>query len=289
MNNGAVVSAVELTKVYQRGSEQIRALDHVSFDVHAGEFLAIVGPSGSGKSTLLNLVGCMDVPTSGGLKLMGTPVETSSDKQRTRLRRKEIGFVFQHFGLLPTLTVEENVELPAFFAGRGKAETQALLEQVGLAHRRKHRPFELSGGEMQRAAIARALINRPKMLLADEPTGNLDTATGESIVSLFKELNKREGLTVLVVTHNPALAAAASRQIRLVDAGVSLRNGKALPSFYRPVPPGGSYQTKSRKGSDGLDVVEPSQPIKSAGSRLRLPARPWRTSWAAGFCPHGSL
>jgi putative ABC transport system ATP-binding protein len=159
----------------------------------------------------------MDIPTSGYLKIMGTPVEAFSDKQRTQLRRKEIGFVFQHFGLLPTLTVEENVELPAFFAGRGKPNTRALLERVGIAHRRKHRPSELSGGEMQRAAIARALINQPRLLLADEPTGNLDTATGESIVSLFKELNKKEGLTVLVVTHNAALSATASRQIGLLD------------------------------------------------------------------------
>jgi putative ABC transport system ATP-binding protein len=215
--NHAAVSAFALTKVYRRGREQVRALDDVSFEIAAGEFVAVVGASGSGKSTLLNLVGCMDSPTSGGLKLFGRPAELLTEGERTRLRRDSIGFVFQHFGLLPTLTVAENIALPAFFAGRKAGDRlDLLLARVGLEHRRDHRPGELSGGEMQRVAIARALVNQPQLLLADEPTGNLDSATGESIIGLFRELNQ-EGLTVIVVTHNSLLAETAGRRIELAD------------------------------------------------------------------------
>ena len=215
-----VVSGRALCKVYQRGREAVRALDNVSFNVQPGEFVAIVGPSGAGKSTLLNLIGCMDVPTSGTLQLLGKPVQNLSEKERTRLRREHLGFVFQNFGLLPTLTVAENVGLPAFFAGTARnGQCDDLLVKVGLQFRRNHRPHELSGGEMQRASIARALINKPSLLLADEPTGNLDSATGEIIVELFERLN-REGLTIIVVTHNPTLAQAAHRQIELVDGRI---------------------------------------------------------------------
>lgn len=214
------ISASALTKVYTRGRELVRALDEVTFNIQRGEFVAIVGPSGAGKSTLLNLIGCMDAPTSGTLCLLGKGVGELSERERTRLRRDQIGFVFQHFGLLATLTVAENVTLPAFFAGRkAGARCDELLAKVGLEHRRDHRPHQLSGGEMQRAAIARALINKPAFLLADEPTGNLDSATGENIIELFEQLN-REGLTVIVVTHNPSLARAARRQIELADGRV---------------------------------------------------------------------
>jgi putative ABC transport system ATP-binding protein len=212
-----VVSAHDLKKVYRRGTEEVRALDGVSFDVAEREFTAIVGPSGAGKTTLLHLLGCMDVPTSGDLMLAGKSTRGLSDAALTRLRRETVGFVFQHFGLLPTLTVAENVTLPTLFSRRkAAARAEELLEKVGLAHRRNHRPHELSGGEMQRAAIARALINTPRLLLADEPTGNLDSANGEAIITLFDQLN-REGLTVLVVTHNPTLADAARRQLTLRD------------------------------------------------------------------------
>jgi ABC-type lipoprotein export system ATPase subunit len=212
-----VLRATALTKVYPRGREQVRALDGVSFEIHQGQFVAVVGPSGAGKSTLLNLVGCMDAPTSGTLELMGSAVHNLGERERTRLRRDQIGFVFQHFGLLPTLTVAENVALPAFFAGRRKgARVDELLAQVGLDHRRDHRPNELSGGEMQRAAIARALINSPSLLLADEPTGNLDSTSGRVVIDLFQKLHA-DGLTIVVVTHNPLLAAAAQRQIQLAD------------------------------------------------------------------------
>ena len=215
--NGCVVTAVALTKIYRRGREQVPALNKVTFEVRKGEFIAVVGASGAGKSTLLNIVGCMDAPTSGTLRLLGSPVENVTDQERTLLRREQIGFVFQHFGLLPTLTVAENVALPAFFARRRlDHRVKELLEKVGLSHRSSHRPHELSGGEMQRAAIARALVNGPQLLLADEPTGNLDTTTGNTIIDLFRQLNA-EGLTLVVVTHNPAMAAAAQRQIALRD------------------------------------------------------------------------
>jgi putative ABC transport system ATP-binding protein len=219
-NEDPIVAAVGLTKVYPRGREQVRALDNVTFEVHRGEFLAIVGPSGAGKSTLLNLIGCMDAPSAGTLTLLGKPVEALGDQERTSIRRDQLGFVFQHFGLLPTLTVAENIMLPAFFAGRAAGHRRDdLLTKVGLNHRCDHRPHELSGGEMQRVAIARALMNQPSLLLADEPTGNLDSATGESIIGLFEQLN-REGLTIIVVSHNPALAMAATRQLELVDGRV---------------------------------------------------------------------
>ena len=219
--SGAVVRAVDLTKIYQRGREQVRALDGASFTVERGEFVSVVGPSGSGKSTLLNLVGCMDAPTSGSLELAGRPVEQLNESARTELRRNQIGFVFQHFGLLPTLTVEENISLPTLFARRhAEREVEELLDIVGLTHRRKHLPKELSGGEMQRVAIARALINDPMLLLADEPTGNLDTKTGETILALFERLNQR-GLTIIVVTHNASFAEATHRQLHLIDGRIS--------------------------------------------------------------------
>jgi putative ABC transport system ATP-binding protein len=212
-----LVAARDLTKIYRRGTEEVRALDGVSFELGEGEFAAIVGPSGAGKTTLLHLLGCMDAPTSGDLTLAGQSTRGQSDAALTRLRREMVGFVFQHFGLLPTLTVAENVALPTLFSRkRAAARAKELLEKVGLAHRHSHRPHELSGGEMQRAAIARALINAPRLLLADEPTGNLDSASGEAIIALFHQLN-REGLTVAVVTHNPTLAGAARRQLTLRD------------------------------------------------------------------------
>jgi putative ABC transport system ATP-binding protein len=220
--NRPIVSANGLTKIYERGREQVRALDGVTFSIQRGEFVAVVGPSGCGKSTLLNIVGCMDAPTSGSLELADRSVQELNESARTQLRRKEIGFVFQHFGLIPTLTVAENVSLPTLFARRrADKKVNELLEKVALTHRRDHLPKELSGGEMQRVAIARALVNDPKLLLADEPTGNLDTKTGETIIALFETLN-REGLTIVVVTHNPAFAEAAHRQLQLVDGRIKV-------------------------------------------------------------------
>jgi putative ABC transport system ATP-binding protein len=216
-----LLSAVDLTKTYRRGREQVRALDAVAFELFPGDFAAVVGPSGAGKTTLLNLVGCMDVPTSGSLRVDGKEVQELSERERTAFRRDRIGFVFQHFSLLPTLTVEENIRLPGLFSGRNVAKRAVqLLDRVGLSHRREHRPSELSGGEMQRVAIARALINEPALLLADEPTGNLDSATGESIISLFRQLHS-DGITLMIVTHNASLAHTASRILLLRDGRLS--------------------------------------------------------------------
>jgi ABC-type lipoprotein export system ATPase subunit len=220
MNESPVILAERLTKLYQRGRETVHALDGVSFEIARGEFVAITGPSGAGKTTLLNLTGCMDTPTSGALKICGRAMEQLGERERTAFRRDRLGFVFQHFGLIPTLTVAENVGLPAMFARRAdKARVMQLVGRVGLAHRLRHRPHELSGGEMQRVAIARALVNTPDFLLADEPTGNLDQASGEEIINLFRQLNDG-GLTIVVVTHNAAMAEAARRRIMLAHGRI---------------------------------------------------------------------
>ncbi len=241
LSDAPVISATGLTKTYTRGREHIRAVDHIDFEILPSEFVAITGPSGAGKTSLLNLVGCLESPTSGTLRLLGKPVQELTEIERTRLRRESIGFVFQHFGLLPALTVAENVALPGVFAGRSDRErVNELLAKVGLEHRRAHRPRELSGGEMQRAAIARALVNRPALLLADEPTGNLDSVMGESITALFRQLN-REGLTIIVVTHNPAVAAMADRQLRMSDG--KLVGGIDCRAAHAPVRANGSSET----------------------------------------------
>lgn len=216
-STAALIVARHLAKTYTRGRQPVPALVDVSFDVRRGEFVAITGPSGSGKTTLLNLIGCMDLPSAGSLRVGGREVQHFTEAERTRFRRHEVAFVFQHFGLIPTLTVVENVTLPLVFSGRPPAlDVDQLLARVRLEHRREHKPSELSGGEMQRVAIARALVNQPSILLADEPTGNLDTATGETLVGLLKELHAG-GLTIVVVTHNPAIAAVAQRSIALQD------------------------------------------------------------------------
>ena len=220
MNNVIQLSAV--TKSYQRGSETIRAVNGLTLSVAAGEFVAIVGPSGSGKTTLLNLIGCVDKPGNGTVRIDGEDTSGLNEAGLTRIRARKIGFVFQQFFLLPTLTALENVQLPAVFLRNGDSSARAaeLLERVQLGKRAKHLPGELSGGEMQRVAIARALINAPKILLADEPTGNLDSHNAEAILKIFRELNA-SGLTVLIVTHNTELAASANRVIVLRDGNVS--------------------------------------------------------------------
>jgi putative ABC transport system ATP-binding protein len=213
----------ELTKTYRMGDADVRALDRVSLSVAEGEHLAIMGPSGSGKSTLMNLLGCLDTPTSGAYQLRGREVSRLDDDELARIRNTEIGFVFQTFNLLPRLTALENVALPLLYSGqdaRARRERAAvLLELVGLQDRAIHRPSELSGGQRQRVAIARALINEPAIVLADEPTGNLDSATSREILDLLCELNRR-GHTLIVVTHNPEVASRASRVIHLRDGTI---------------------------------------------------------------------
>jgi len=212
-----------VSRVFPMAAGPVAALRDVSIGIAEGEYLGVVGPSGCGKSTLLHVLGCVDVPTTGLIKFQGRDVSGLSDADRSRLRLREIGFVFQRFFLLPMLTAFENVELPQAEAGVARTERRArareLLDFVGLGRRADHRPSELSGGEMQRVAIARALANRPRLLLADEPTGELDQATGEQIISLLDRLHA-DGTSVVVVTHDPAVASRARRLITMRDGRI---------------------------------------------------------------------
>jgi putative ABC transport system ATP-binding protein len=237
----SVLLARDLAKDYPMNGETVHALRGVSLGVRAGEYVAIVGPSGSGKSTLLQLVGGIDIPSAGSVSIMGTPLASLSDRELTRLRLTRLGFVFQRFHLLPVLTARENVELPMAEAGMvakaRRARALELLNYVGLGHRAQHRATQLSGGEMQRVAIARALANRPALILADEPTGELDAATGEEILSLFSRLN-RDGTTLVVVTHDERLAAQAQRVIHMLDGRIESDTSSARPhqAVARSVP-----------------------------------------------------
>jgi len=211
-------------KAYRQGDTEVRALAGVTLDVPGGQFVAIVGPSGSGKSTLLHLLGGLDQPSAGEIAIEGTPIARMSDDEITIFRRRRIGVVFQFFNLLPTLSAEENVALPLVLDGRRPRDVRdrvgAALEQVGLAHRRRHRPDELSGGEQQRVAVARALVIEPALILADEPTGNLDTSTGEQILTLLRAANETRRATILMVTHDPRAAAWAARTVSMRDGRV---------------------------------------------------------------------
>jgi putative ABC transport system ATP-binding protein len=210
-----------VSKVFRRGAQSVRALEDVSLTIERGECVAIVGPSGSGKTTLLQILGCLDVPTTGTYTLDGQRVDGLEDDALSRVRNRRIGFVFQSFNLLPRTTALENVETPTLYTDRPPPPDAArrLLERVGLAQRADHYPTELSGGEQQRVAIARALIMQPALLLADEPTGNLDRATGDQIFTLLRDL-RRDGFTVVLITHDPHLAAEVPRTIRLEDGRV---------------------------------------------------------------------
>lgn len=214
---------INLHKHYELGGETVRALNGVSFNVRHGEFVAIMGASGSGKSTLLNLLGCLDRPTSGAIKLDGEDVSALSDDALSEIRATKIGFIFQSYNLIPQLTVLENIEVPLYYQGVISSEShkrcEELAQRVGLGQRLGHRSFQLSGGQQQRVGIARSLINNPAFLLADEPTGNLDTATTEEIITLLKALNK-EGKTIIIVTHEPDVGNQANRIIRLKDGEV---------------------------------------------------------------------
>ncbi|WP_041076381.1 ABC transporter ATP-binding protein [Thermotoga caldifontis] len=218
-----IIRVENVRKIYRMGETEVRALDGVSLTVEEGEFLIVMGPSGSGKTTLLHLMGCLDKPTEGEIYIASTPVSKLSDAQLAKVRNKMIGFVFQQFNLLSRLTALENVELPMIYAGVPKSlrrkKAKELLELVGLGDRLHHRPTQLSGGQMQRVAIARALANDPVVLLADEPTGNLDSKSGEEILKIFSELNER-GQTVVIVTHDPEVASRGDRIIRMRDGKI---------------------------------------------------------------------
>lgn len=220
--NDVVIEGRDLKRYYRRGSETVKALDGVDISIREGEMVSILGPSGSGKTTLINVLSCLDAPTAGTLVVAGKSVAGLAEEKLVEVRRGVLGFVFQQFALLPTLTVMENVELPLTFLDRrvDRARTLRILETVGLTDRAGHLPRELSGGQMQRVAIARALIANPKILVADEPTGNLDTNTGEAIIQLFQRLAREQGLAVLLTTHNHTFGYEADRIITLSDGRV---------------------------------------------------------------------
>lgn len=229
-----VIEIQDLTKHYQMGSTLVKALDGVTFDVGENEYIAIMGPSGSGKSTLMNLIGCLDTPTTGEYILNSQPVSELDDAELAQIRNREIGFVFQTFNLLPRTDCLSNVELPLIYSGmkssQRKEKATDTLSRVGLGDRLDHKPNELSGGQRQRVAIARALVNDPSILLADEPTGNLDTKTGEEIMLLFEELY-RAGNTIIVVTHENDIANHARRIIRLRDGKIEIDEKVEKPSL----------------------------------------------------------
>ena len=219
-----IIRAKDLRKLYQVGTTEVRALDGLDVEIKKGAYIALMGPSGSGKSTLMNVLGCLDTPTSGTYVLNGNDVSSLSDDDLAEIRNKEIGFVFQTFNLLPRYTALENVALPMIYAGISKADRLAraekVLKKVGLGDRMDHRPNELSGGQRQRVAVARALVMNPSIILADEPTGNLDSVTSDGIMELFSEIN-RDGNTVIVVTHEEDIAAHAEKTIRLKDGKIA--------------------------------------------------------------------
>ena len=229
----------DVHKVYRMGDVSVHALRGIDLEIEEGELTAIMGPSGSGKSTLMNLLGCLDRPTSGRYLLAGTDVSRLNDNQLADIRNKRIGFVFQSYNLLPRTTALANVEIPLVYSGASRRRERAVaaLEMVGLADRMHHKPNELSGGQQQRVAIARALINEPRIILADEPTGNLDTKTGLEIIAIFQRLNVEQGITVLFVTHEPDIAAFTRRIVRLRDGEIVSDEPVAEPQWAESLVP----------------------------------------------------
>ncbi len=231
MSAGPIIRTIGLTRDYVMGAETVRALRGVDLELQRNEYVAIMGPSGSGKSTMMNLIGCLDTPTSGQYWLNGLEVSRMSDDELARVRNREIGFVFQTFNLLPRATALHNVELPLVYAGVSSRErrqrAEAALEAVALADRMTHRPSELSGGQRQRVAIARALVTEPSIILADEPTGNLDSSTSEEIMKLFEDLHANRGQTIIMVTHEHDIAEHARRVVTLHDGLVSSDRARA--------------------------------------------------------------
>jgi putative ABC transport system ATP-binding protein len=232
----ALVELRNVSKIYRLGEEEIRALDDVSLDIDVGEFISIIGPSGSGKSTLMHILGCLDSPTHGTIKLDGIMIERANSRQLAAIRNRKIGFVFQFFNLLPKLNVMQNVELPMIYSGvSGKDRREralAALAAVDLGNRARHRPSQLSGGQQQRVAIARALVNNPRIVFADEPTGNLDSHTGDAILRLFRKLSE-EGRTIVLVTHDPEIAAVTPRRIEIRDGKIAAKADPTLAGLNR--------------------------------------------------------
>ena len=218
-----LIRVVDMCKIYNPGENEVRALDHVNLEIFQGEFVAIIGQSGSGKSTFMNMLGCLDVPTSGKYFLNGTDVSTMADNDQSEIRNREIGFIFQGFNLIPNLTAEENVELPLIYRGIDRKTRRKLalesLHMVGLDKRVSHKPNEMSGGQQQRVAIARAIAAKPPVILADEPTGNLDSASSKEILAILKDMH-RNGRTIILITHDNGIAAQAKRVVRIMDGKI---------------------------------------------------------------------
>lgn len=218
-----LIKVADLCKIYNPGENEVRALDHINLEIDQGEFVAIIGQSGSGKSTFMNMLGCLDVPTSGKYYLNGTDVSTMTDNQLSEIRNREIGFIFQGFNLIPNLTAEENVELPLIYRGMDKKSRRKLaresLAMVGLENRMTHKPSEMSGGQQQRVAIARAIAAKPPVILADEPTGNLDSGSSKEILGILRKLHSG-GRTVILITHDDGIASQAKRVVRIMDGKI---------------------------------------------------------------------
>ncbi len=223
-----VVRLTDVVKTYVMGDNEVRALQGVSFEIEQGEFLSIMGPSGSGKSTCMNMIGCLDRPTSGIVEINGKQTSKMTEKELAVLRNQTVGFVFQQYHLIPGMNVLENVMLPLKYQhmeiAKRKTLAEAALESVGLSERIHHRPHELSGGQKQRVAIARAMVTKPKILLADEPTGALDSVTGKQVMELFRKINHEEGTTIIIVTHDPGIGASTERCIRIFDGKIVEEN-----------------------------------------------------------------
>ena len=229
MSKPPIISTRELCKVYKVGEVEVQALRGVDLEIERGDFVAIVGPSGSGKSTLFNILGGLTPPSSGSVSIDGTDLASMTDAERTNLRKKTVGFVFQKYNLLPTLTAQDNIEIARNIAGNGgpfSPDFEQTLQLLGITGRLNHKPRALSGGEQQRVAIARAIVNGPAILLADEPTGNLDTQNSDAVLGLLQDLNRRAGQTILMITHNPEAAAFAQRT-------VTMRDGRIVPNVLR--------------------------------------------------------
>lgn len=253
----SLIQVRDLTKIYRMGTVEVPALRGVSLEIAPGEMVAIMGPSGSGKSTLMNILGCLDQPTSGTYLLNGQDVSCLADDQLAEVRGQQIGFVFQNFNLLPRLTAIEQVELPLLYAAKplpGKTRRQRAieaLEQVGLADRLHHRPTELSGGQQQRVAIARALVNQPSLILADEPTGNLDSRTSVEIMALFQQLNRAQGITIIFVTHEPDIARYTRRIIHIRDGCISSDEPVLHPTTADPAVLAGASSGGDGRATEG--------------------------------------
>lgn len=250
---GALVEIKDVCKVYNPGENEVRALDHVSVSIDEGEFVAIIGQSGSGKSTLMNMLGCLDVPSSGSYHLHGQNVSELTDDQLSDIRNREIGFIFQGFNLIPNLTAIENVELPLIYRGVGKAKRLELskkaLEKVGLGHRMDHKPSEMSGGQQQRVAIARAIAQAPPVILADEPTGNLDSHSTQEIMGILRELYE-EGRTVILITHDNEIAAKAKRVIKIKDGHIEADNQNLLYGAETQLKPENGQELEKRQETE---------------------------------------